>query len=170
MSQQLKLLEAYDIVQHTKEEKQRVGKPRKLYALKKSICELTFARSGFAKKHTFHPGQFQELLLNTLFLAKQDDQDAILRALFEHKDLFSCAIAHVKTSQGKVEVLLVTDNVEKIRKSYSTIKSSKDIVAWTHSLEEIQEGLAKKDKHFVELLRSHHVVYDPNRIFLKIKG
>ena len=167
VTQQLKLLEAYDIVTYTKEQN-GVGKPRRLYTLKRPVAHLTFATSGMAQQKFFHPGKYQTFIISTTFIKNPEEQCCLLKFLLDNEELLEkCAIAYVRSSAEEMEVFLLTDETDDIRKKYSnnTVEAcgkKMQIVAWTHSTYEVQDGLTKNDKHFEHLLKDSLIIHDPD--------
>ncbi len=173
VSQQLRLLEAYDLVEHTREQRRGAGKPRHLYRLKRPLCHLALARAGFAQKLFFSPDATQALLLSVLFLPSPV-QAPLLKALLSNEELLEkCAIAHVKGGSESIELLLVTEHADEIRRKYSSVAVewgglSRTIISWTHTLAEVRDGLSRGDAHFAALLKAPHVLHDPKRIFERV--
>ncbi|MDD9954222.1 MAG: hypothetical protein OXR66_07870 [Candidatus Woesearchaeota archaeon] len=171
VSQHMQLLHAYDIVAVEKE-KQPVGKPRHKYTMKKPICHVHLARNGFAGKQ-FLTGTYHETLLNVLFLPKKD-QAFVHKLLLCYEDLLDCAIGYVKSSEKEIELVVLTENLEKIRAEYANLeiahmKKKRRIVNWAHSVAEVREGLAQHDPHFVTLFKQPHVLHDPTNTFEEIQ-
>lgn len=166
VSQQLRLLEAYDIVS-------AAGKPRKRYSLKRGVCHLTLAEDGFAHKKFFQPSRHQQFLLRTFFLP-EEEQLFLLKGLLERDEILErCSVALVKNATDSIELLFVTEDVEDIRGKYSNFSveydgKKKQVVAWTHNPLEINEGLERKDKHFEHLMRSPRILHDPNGRFKEV--
>jgi hypothetical protein len=173
ISQQLKLLEAYEFVEHVKDRK-GPGKPRQVYTLKRELCHLTFARSGYAEKRFFNPGPYHTMLLNILFLPNIQDHPYLHAYLLNDELTANCAVAFLKSGEHDLEVLLLTDNLELIRAKYSGTYisyagKSRKVVAWTHNLQELNDGLARKEPYFENLLKNPIILHDPKRQFEKIK-
>jgi DNA-binding HxlR family transcriptional regulator len=171
ISQQLKLLEAYGIVEFVKEQRKSVGRKQQIYRLKQDLCHVTFARNGMADKRFFVPDTYHAMLLNILFVPNLQDHAYLHKYLLNDELLEHCTIAYVK-GEIDIEVLLVTDALDLIRAKYSHtvvehMGKKRKIIAWTHSVQEINDG--HKDNHFESLLRSPIVLHDPHRQFDKIK-
>ncbi len=175
VSQQLKLLEAYDFVEYIKDQKRAQGKPRQLYALKKEICHLTYARHGMAEKRLFNPDPYHVMLLNILFIPSLQDHAYLIKHLSINDEIFSkCAVAYLKSTDVEIDVLLVTDDVEQIRTKYSNSfvehnGKTRKIIAWTHSIKDIHDGLARKEPYFEGLMKNPITIHDPKGIIEKAK-
>lgn len=173
ISQQMKLLEAYDLVEYIKDQRKGQGKPRQLFQLKREFCHLTFARPGFAEKRFFNPDIYHTTLLNILFVPNMQDHSYLHKYLFNDELLLHCAVAYLKSNENEIEVVILTENLNLIRTKYSNTfvehaGKAKKIIAWSHSLQEINDGLARKEAYF-ESLMHHQVIHDPKNNFEKIK-
>ena len=171
VGQQLKLLEAYNFVSKVKKSSTgKPGKPTSEYMLKKDFLYIGYIRKGLAKRKSIDvQDPMHQLLTNTLFLDKTEDQYFVMKALLDNEELLEkCdSISLLKSEHDKLELLLITKHVDKIRKEYSNFtikgkKGSKKIICWTHSPEEIDEGLDKKEKYFTEIIKRFIVLFDPN--------
>jgi hypothetical protein len=171
VSQQVKLLEAYDLIEYVKEQRSKLGKPRQLYGLKHDVCHIAFARHGFAEKRFFNPDAYHALLLNVLFIPSMQDH-AYLHKFLLNDELLRCSVAFVKSSEHEIELFIITEDVELVRSKYSNSfvehnGKMRKIITWTHTLHEVQEGMRKKDQYFLNLLK-HHVLNDPRNDFTKL--
>jgi len=175
VSQQLKLLEAYDLVEYIKDQKKAQGKPRQLYQLKRELCYLTYARHGMAEKRLFNPDSYHQLLLNILFLPNLQDHPYLIKHLATNEELVQhCAIAWLKSNESEIELLQITDNIELIRAKYSNTfidhnGKTKKIIAWTHTVREVQEGVSRKEPYFENLIRNPVSIHDPKNLLERAK-
>ena len=175
ISQQIKLLEAYDILEYTKDQKKTIGKPRRLYQLKREFCQLTFARHGFAERRFFTPDSYHTLLLNILFLPNLQDHVYLHKLLLENEEVTKhCSIAFLKSNEHEIELFLITEEIDLIRNKYSNTfvehhDKQKKVIAWTHTLHEINDGLRKKEPYFEHLVQNPQIIHDPKSQFEKIK-
>jgi hypothetical protein len=174
ISQQVRLLEAYDLVSYVKDQKVGQGKPRQIYGLKREICHLTFAREGFADKRFFNPDQYHTMLLNVLFVPSMQDHPYLHKYLLNEEILQTTAVAFLKSSEAEIEVLIITDRLDEIRAKYSNTfvehnGKVRKVVAWTHSLHELNDGLTRKESYFENLMKNPHILHDPKRQFERVK-
>lgn len=166
-SQQLRLLEAYRIVSHDTARSGEVGKPKQVYRLAKAFALITFVREGFAERKTISPDKLQGLLLQLIFVQPQQDQGFLLKFFLMHEEIIEkCTIGILKSSGEEIEILLITEDVEPIRKNYSNTTVSlmgetRKIIAWTHSTAELNDGLAKEEAYFMKLMKNPFIIYDP---------
>lgn len=173
VSQQMKLLEAYDLVEYIKDQRHGQGKPRQIYQLKREFCHLTYARHGFAEKRFFSPSTYHQMLLNIMFLPSIQDHAYLHKLLLLNEELQQCAVAFLKSNEHEIELLLLTEHLDQFRQKYSSTfievnGRMKKIIGWTHSLHELQEGLNRKEAYF-ERLAEHAVIHDPRSQFEKLK-
>jgi len=156
-SQQLRLLEAHDLIQRGKEQRNGPGKPRSHYTLKKPLALLTVASERMADQHFLFPNELQQFVFATFFLPA-DEQPFLLMALCKNPELLEqCSIAYVRSTEA-TEVLFLTDDVDRVRSEYSNMQvtyrnKARKIVAWTHSVEEMNDGIARKDEYFLHLTK-----------------
>ena len=114
-------------------------------------------------------------VLSILLLVREEDQACLVTLMLTHHELITdCAIAYKKTKGTAIELLLLTENLDHIRKKYSKISIEADgkgyhVISWTHSIGEIRNGLQRDDKHFVELMKDTHVIHDPHDNFSKVR-
>jgi DNA-binding HxlR family transcriptional regulator len=175
ISQQLKLLEAYDLVEYIKDQKKGAGKPRQIYQLKRELCYLTYARHGMAEKRLFNPDAYHIMLLNILYLPNLQDHPFIIKHFSTNEEVPQhCAVAWLKSNDNEIEVLQITDNIELIRAKYSNTfvehaGKTRKIIAWTHTMKELQEGLARKEPYFENLLHNPIAIHDPKNLIDKVR-
>lgn len=173
VSQQMKLLEAYDLVEYVRDQKTG-GKPRQIYQLKKEFCHVTFARHGFAEKRFFNPDPYHTMLLNVLFVPSMQDHAYLHKFLALHEDLLAkAAIAFVKSNETEIDLLLLTEHIDEIRAKYSNTiiehnGKMRKIIAWTHNLHELQEGTKRKEAYFTSMLSDMRIIHDPKNQFEKV--
>ncbi len=174
VTQQLKLMEAYGFLDTTKEAKETFGKPKRLFTLKRPAVQLSLAKHRFAETQIYHPTDIQSMILSVLFLKNQRDQVALLKYLLTADDIMQhCGVAFLKTGDNEIEILLLTDKIDEIRQKYSSINMYAEgkevrIVAWTHGVQEIKDGLTRKDHYYEQLIKNPFVLYDPEQKFREI--
>ncbi|MBR9701113.1 hypothetical protein GOV11_04575 [Candidatus Woesearchaeota archaeon] len=174
ITQQLQLLAAYDVITQDKELRSGVGKPRQLYRIKRPVAHLALAREGQAVQTMFTPNESQALLLSVLTMKTSDAQIPILKLMLTEEELLKkCSIAVKSISSQDIELLLLTEDVDKIRKEYSKIETAAEgkkwkFIAWTHSIEEVKEGLSKGEQHFEMFKKTYHLLHDPQGRFQEV--
>jgi len=176
--QQLKLLEAYNIVKKERsQERNYGGKPKTVYSLNEEFVYAVMLKNGKAEKRVFKIEGITTVLFNALFTANIEDVLFILKFNTKNEDILKkCkAIGFIKSSKESIELFLITDHVDEIRAKFSNIfiddgsGKTKKIINWTHNEFEINDGLNRKDKYFMDMLKNAQVLYDPQSILLRAK-
>lgn len=178
VTQQLKLLEAYALVRREKEqEKNSIGKPKTIYTLNHEFVHATLLKHGKAEKKLFKIEGFGRMLFNMLFLTSTEDAFFILKFIIKHEELSKkCkAIGLIRTGKETIELFLITDHVDEIRAKLSNMfiedlsGHTKKIINWSHNDYEISEGLNKKDRYYLDMLRNSQIIYDPHDVLARYK-
>src|SRR3989344_1573518 len=168
ITQQLKLLEAYNIVTKEKSQEKHVGKPRIIYSLKEEFAYAAMIRNGAAQKRIFKLEGFGGFFFNLAFVAGTEDAFYILKFAFKHDELLKkCkAMGFIRSTKESIELFLLTENVDEVRSRFSNLfiedihGKTKKIINWTHNSWEIDDGLKRKDKYFLDMLRNVQILYD----------
>ncbi len=187
ISQQLKLLEAHGLVkrvntEHVEGEKRGAGKPRQAFALAKEVAFLALVKRGLAAKRTLKLDPHQKVILAIWALEK--DHAYLERLYWQQEGLVaeSVAIAVVDSTPEEIHLLVVApeERLDKLRKAYSKIiikpadGNEKRVISWTHSFEELREGLSRGEEYFKKLLTKPAIIVDREdllRTFLdEVKG
>jgi DNA-binding HxlR family transcriptional regulator len=179
ISQQLRLLEAYNLVIKEKLKENNVpGKPKVNYRIAKEVSYIVHITQDSAEKKLIETNPLHQMLLNIIFLEKTEDQEILMNFFGQSQDLFvKCqSILLLKSESNKIELTLITDHVDNIRTKYSNItietskKTKKDIACWTHSMQELEEGIHSKNEHFMKITTKVKTLYDPSNLILKIRA
>lgn len=101
----------------------------------------------------------------------------MLKFSFKYEDILKkCkAIGVIKSTKDSIELFLVTDNVDEIRARFSNIfiednnGKTKKIINWTHNEFEINDGLNRKDRYFMDMLKNVQIIYDQQSVLDKYK-
>lgn len=177
ISQQIRLLEAYGIVSKEKQVlEKKPGKPRKAYSLQKSFATISLVTENNVKKLAREITPIETIFLNTTLNTKNPDMLILLKHFITNEEIInrSQGIALLKAGEDEIELLIVTEKLEDIRKKYSNLSISafgkeKKVVNWTHSLEEIKAGLERKEDYFVQIVKKMIPIHDTGGIFKKIE-
>ncbi|MBN1377545.1 winged helix-turn-helix transcriptional regulator [Candidatus Woesearchaeota archaeon] len=176
---QLKILEAYGIVKGETLHTNKSGKPRTIYSLKNKSVYLLIMKEGFSASKILSLSGIRELIFTVFFFDEISKQYLVLKFFLDNYELFDkCdAVALIKDkSDADLDFLIITKKVDEIRGKYSNVhikdEHDKDhkIACWTHSENELVEGLSKNEKYFLDILKNNFILYDPNQIINKIKG
>lgn len=172
MTQQLKLLEAYNIVSKKKSNEKQVGKPKIIYEIKDEFAYTVLLKKTCAERRLFKLEGFNGFLFNLMFNTGTDDSFFILKFMLKNEDVLKkCkAFGFIKSTKDSVELFILTENVDEIRAKFSNLfiedlnGKTKKIINWTHNEWEINDGLGRKDKYFLDMLWNVRIIYDPNNI------
>jgi hypothetical protein len=174
VSQQAKLLEAYDLIRTRREEKTGPGKPRVIYGLNKNLAHIAIARRGFAGKKTLALDVHHNAVLNVFFLERAEDHYFLLKFLWQNEELLrdclGIAVAESRGDEIHLLVLAADESLERLRKKFSkAIVSSgekqRSIIAWTHTAKELRDGLARDDAYFKNLCKKPHILVERDDVF-----
>jgi hypothetical protein len=161
-------------VEHTKDRRKSHGKPRGVYQLKGNHQFIMIVRGGLVAKRPLVLGTLADALLACMLHLSPQDQAVLFRYLLIDEIFEKCAVAFLRSSDAEIEVLLITEDVESVRRSYSNVLiphsgRTRKVVAWTHSVAEMNEGLANGEGYFENLMRNPLILHDPKRVLERIK-
>jgi hypothetical protein len=176
--QQLKLLEAYRIVRKERSEEKNSGKPRMIYYLNVELAYAIVLKNGMAEKKVFYVDHGNEMFFNIFFRMSQEDVMFMLKFSFKYEEVLKkCkSMGFLKSSKDSIELFLITDHLEEIRSKFSNIfiddhhGKTKKIVNWSHNEYEVHDGLHRKDKYFMDMVKNVQIIHDPGNVLANIKG
>jgi hypothetical protein len=177
-AQQLKLLEAYNFIQRKKIRTKKIGKPAALYEISKQSTALCHIGSDAVFFHSIKGSKSNNFLINAAHLETYNTNYFLYKMYFLHEDILlkSEYVSLLEMSKQKIQVFIITENVEKIRKELSTIHlesndgTKMDTALWSHTMEEVVQGLQKKEKYFLEKLDKSITLLDNNNTLKKLKN
>jgi DNA-binding HxlR family transcriptional regulator len=177
ITQQLKLLEAYKIVKKEKSDEKNTGKPRTIYYLNGDVAYSIVLKEGKAERKAFEITENNQMFFNILFSMNPDDLMYILKFSFKYEEVLKkCkSIGFLKSTRDSIELFLITDHLDEIRSKFSNIfiedlnGKTKKIINWSHNEFEINDGLNRKDKYFVDMIKNTQIIHDQNNVLKKIK-
>ncbi|MFA6072872.1 MAG: winged helix-turn-helix domain-containing protein [Candidatus Woesearchaeota archaeon] len=178
MSQQLKLLEAYGFLKKTRADKgpnsRKLKDLRVMYTLVKGKIWLTSIAPGNVKKKELKLTPDTSLMINLLLSDYKEEIPFILNFfinsnLVEHID----GAYYLRSDNQEIHILVVTKKLEHFRenKSYIKIKHKNEdrtIRFWSHTIQEIREGLIKKEEYFIDLTSQTTPLYEKEHIDFNI--
>ncbi|MFT4261044.1 MAG: ArsR family transcriptional regulator [Candidatus Woesearchaeota archaeon] len=172
ISQQLKLLEAQGYL-NKKRIDQGKGSRKKnaariIYSINQNktyIVNLGLNTKIKEIQQTTHNNLIINLILNDL------DINPILKFYLNHKKLFEKvdALLYLETKNNETHLLVITDQIQEFREKNSLELEDSKIIFWSHTLQEIKEGIQKKEEYFVEKIKKSKILYDKNNTYAKIK-
>jgi hypothetical protein len=175
--QQLKLLEAYKIVRKVKSEEKNSGKPKTIYHINMETAYASLLKEGKAERKIFYIDNSNKMFFNILFSVNTEDLMFMLKFCFKYEEVLKkCkAIGFLKSTKDSIELFLITDYLDEIRSKFSNIfiedynGRTKKIINWSHNEFEINDGLSRKDKYFIDMIKNAQIVHDPIDILKRVK-
>lgn len=183
VTQQLRLLEAYNLVkkvkQETKEGKRKAGKPKTPYQLNQEIVITSILKPGLAEKKTLKLKEAdgcQKCIMNMYFLLNPEDHYYLIKFLCV-TDMLKKAdtVCYIKSGEKEIEIMIITEHVKEVREKYSNMSMSgldgktKKIISWSHNKKEIEEGLERKEEYFVNLVKNSKELMDKKEYLKELK-
>jgi hypothetical protein len=180
ITQQLTILEAYNLVKKVKWEKQRkAGKPKTPYALNQEVVALSMLKPGLADKRILKlkdAGDCHRFLFNLFFTLNPEDHYHLLKFVFD-SDMLKKAdtLAYLRADDKEIELMIIAEHVHDIREKYSNVHvtgldgKTKKIISWSHNKKEIEEGLEKKEDYFVNLVKNSRELIDKGEYLKELK-
>ena len=171
VTQQIRLLEAYNLVKKAKQEKEKkAGKPRTPYALNQEIVVASILKPGIADKKVLKLKDLDDchrFLFNLLFILNPEDHYYLIK--------FACVtdiikkadtITYIGSDEKEIEIMIITEHVREVREKYSNMNISgldgktKKIISWSHNKKEVEEGLERKEDYFINLVKNGKELVD----------
>ena len=175
ISQQLKLLEAVDLVKKEKIKNREKGQPRTLFSISNDYAYLVFATNDFAEKKLLVLNDYDKFLLRTLFLENAELHYYLSKFYWKIEDYLELLDMIIVMKGGdEIEIALVAEkakeiekkiNITQIKKPNGETKSVK-ILAFTK--EELIK-LVKQGKAPFSPVKDLQVIHDPKRILSDLK-
>lgn len=170
MSIQLRLLEALGLVASERAENSGVGKPKKMYHLKKEFANITLASEEICAKKFIRLGQFEKIIFNCLMINDNVSRGTLIRTFITYYAMLkdSTTITYLGRSEKIVNAIAVTDNKKEQVSSYlGDIDMTCNITF--HSWQQIEGGLHNNDPYYIELIEKSQTIIDKNRRMSKLK-
>ena len=170
VTQQLKLLEAYNLVKKSKQEqKKKAGKPKTPYVLSQEIVVASMLKPGLAEKKSLklkEADDCQKSLMNIFFTLNSSDMYPLTKFIC-NTDMIKKAdtLAYLKSDDKEIEIMIITDHVKEVRENYSNISiaglegKTKKIISWSHNMKEVEDGLERKEAYFVNLIKNSKEIF-----------
>lgn len=182
ISQAMKLLEAYGYIIAKKQKRSGPGKPTVEYQLKKQTAMISLCLTGLAEKISITPDAKTEAQLRTFMLSPKDRY--WLNKLLCTQDglLDDCqAIGFVHSTDKESHLVVIAEKLEAFRKEHANIKlegktsddekgkEKRTIVIWSHTQQEVIEGLERKEAYFIDLIKEAFAFHDPGQLLAALK-
>ena len=175
ISQQLRLLEASNLVKKEKISNRDKGKPRTLFSLSEDYAYLISAMNGFAGKKLKKLDNFHKILFRTWFLEDPNLEYYAEKFLWSIESCIKNIDLIIMKNEGNcVKVIIASKNPKSIEKKIrdTTIKNtddkSKDFNIEIMTFEQA-EKLAKQGGGLFSSLSGLNIIYDPFIITSKLR-
>jgi septum formation topological specificity factor MinE len=175
---QLALLEAKQIISKKKQEKkQKSGRPKQTYIIKKPVTQVkTFHSHNCAIQEI--QNDLVEFYLQLIIQIPTGYQSLFSKYFWNKADQFCKveAIGKLSYTDKEVELVAITDTkyLEELRKEISDVIIKYDskttrFACWVHSKEEIEEGIQKDDEYYKTLLKRIDILVDSKNELEELK-
>ena len=162
ISQQLRLLEATNLVKKEKIKNRDKGKPRTLFSLNGDYAYLVPTMNNFTDKKLLKVEDHHRIILKIWFLENPELHSHVEQLYWKIESHLS-QIQAIAINQSSKEVILISNKSDAIEKAVS---KSKLINVKIFSREEAERAL-KQGKEPFSSLSNLSMIYDPNNIFSK---
>ncbi|MFT4250289.1 MAG: ArsR/SmtB family transcription factor [Candidatus Woesearchaeota archaeon] len=168
ISQQLKHLELAGIITRKRTQRKNI---HYTYEITATYLHLVTIGPGVAQQHT-NKATNHEQLLATLYTHKH--QIPLLSLVLTRAELFKQAQTIAVLNREQPELLVLAENVTAFRENASTtihtLIGQQTIAIWSHTPEELAEGLHKQEPYYKDLLKDATIAYDPSGELRKQRG
>ena len=166
ISQQLRLLEAAELVQKEKIPNREKGKPRTLFSLKDDYAYLISAMEDFAEKRLLRLTDYHKTILKIWYLEDPELHYHLEKFYWKIEPLLNKikGIAIIKNEVTRI--LIVSDSLKKSREKIDDIHVNKDKIIEVKIFTEKEFSKITSNIKAFNLL----ILYDPNLILANIKN
>ena len=159
-SQQLKQLELAGIIKRRRApEKKRV---HYVYEIPQEYTYLISLAPGRAQKSVVEHKDHRQLILTLLSHEHAIPLTTFLLCL---PDYFNKSLAIGVLKRPNPQLFILTEHVDEFRTNSNievqTIQGEAKIAIWSHSANEVAQGLKNNDQYFYDSLQQTSIVYDP---------
>jgi len=165
VSQQLRQLELAGLVAKRRSSK---GRTHYKYFIPKSYTYAVSLTPNSAHKGYYKRSIYENFLVG---ISLHLHCEALLAFIIGRPEIMGKAQFIGVLKRGSPELFIITEDVDNIRHHHanvevSTTKGPRRVVVWSHTLEEINEGLTKKEQYFENLVKESELMHDPEEIYL----
>lgn len=161
IGQQLALLEANGFIKQAKPKKGKnklIGKPPKSYEIAKEMNIIISIGSDEINMQTITPNNLDKYRLSSLMASNYEDLYFLQKLYYTHDSFVNIiqSVGIIESTPTEIHLLVISTNVETIRKEKSNITMTspegmtKTFILWAHTIEEVQEGLKRKEHYFID--------------------
>jgi len=175
ITQNAALLEAAGIIKKRKDTHKGLGKPKNILSINKEIGFFAHIDKNNCFRKEFVPNEFHKQSTLIMLNTKEEDHFFLMKFLFKDDIADKIqVVALIDSNDKEIHLLLITEYLDFVREKFSniTIKNifddkEKKIVCWTHSVKELEAGLAKNEKYFHDLIKKSVPLIDKIHYFKK---
>jgi len=140
VSQQLKLLEAAQIVKKTKTGAFEKGKPRNLFSISKDFLYLTILTNGFSEKKKVDLGYYKKAILQSWLIENKSIQDFLQELLYNlKKELPEIQAIILDQSKVSPQIIFFCDDKKAKQAVENFFKKSQEKISYKfYSLSDVQ--------------------------------
>ncbi len=168
VSQQLKQLEIAGIIARKRAQGKRV---HYTYSIAKDVLHYIHVSPQIATKKSFTTDPLRTFIaaLTTL-----PNSMPLLTLILARPELVKRFTAIGVLKRPKPELFVLAEHVDDIRQQHAnitipTLDGDQTIVLWSHTVQEVQEGIKRKDNYFSEALSHITLAYDPDNTLQELK-
>ena len=175
ISQQLRLLEAAELIKKEKIQNREKGKPRTLFSLSHDYAYLVSTMKDFAKKKLLELSDYHKIILRILFLENPELHYYLSKFYWKIEDyLDQIQMIMVISDKEEIEVVIVADKAKEIEKKINTVV----IKGPDNKVKQIKiQGIIKNEliklieqgKEPFSSVKDLQVIYDPTYIIAELK-
>jgi hypothetical protein len=176
ISQQLRLLEARDLVQKEKIPNRERGKPRTLFSLNENYAYIISVTAGFAGKRLLILNPFDKILLRILHVHDVQLHYFLVKALWKIDDyLNQIDLILFFSDKDVVEIFLSGEKAKDIAKRINSLQVKDHnglelMIKFTGLTENELLRAVKMGRQPFSSCSSSNVLYDPQLVFSKLES
>ncbi|MBN2142735.1 winged helix-turn-helix transcriptional regulator [Candidatus Woesearchaeota archaeon] len=164
--------------EQTKTKNTGPGKPKTRYELIQEVVMVSIVRPGLAAKKILKIKEmdpFQEITFHIQATCPENFYPIAQYCCKGSIPRKAETIAFLKAEGNEVELFIITDNLDEIRKNYSQFTAedikgkTKKIISWSHNRKEIEEGLGRGEEYFVDLVKNSRILLDQKSYLSELK-
>ncbi|MBW2975362.1 helix-turn-helix domain-containing protein [Candidatus Woesearchaeota archaeon] len=175
ISQQLRLLEAAELVKKEKVQNRDKGKPRTLFSLSHDYAYLISTVKDFAGKRLLELSDYHKVILRILFLENPDLHYYLSKFYWKIEDYLSqIGMIIVIPGMDEIKLLIVSEKAKEIEKKLNNVvvkkpKGSPKTIRTQGITKSDLIRLARKGDDPFSSLESLQVIYDPGGMLPELK-
>ena len=159
ISQQLRLLEAVNLVKKEKIRNRDKGKPRSLFSLTEDYAYLISTMHGFANKKLLKATEHHKIILKIWFLESSELNYGLERIYWKTEPYFK-QIDAIAVNEKLKEIIIISDKEKEIKKAIG----QNEAISIKIIPKEDCVKLVKQHKEPFSLISGLSIIYDPNSI------